>query len=362
MDSIPGETGMRDFVIIGGGQAGLALGYYARKAGLDFVILDDQTEPGGAWRHGWDSLSLFSPGVYSSLPGWAFPPSKTVYPKRDEVLAYLTEYERRYDLPIERPVRVGDVRRCSDSLRCETNAGFVEARAVASCTGTWSAPFIPPIPGRSLFLGQQVHSAHYRAPDAFVGKRVLVVGGGNSGAQILAEVSKVASTVWVTERQPQFLADEVDGRYLFQVATERYQAHKEGRGSQVLPTLGDIVMVEPVKEARARGVLESVRPFSSFTPSGVVWADGSSSTFDVVIWCTGFRPALSHLKGLALPEVDGRIQMAGTRVLAEPRLWLVGYGEWTGFGSATLIGVQRYARATVEGVKDLCGGQKKNAT
>jgi len=196
------------------------------------------------------------------------------------------------------------------------------------------------------FKGKKVHSAHYSNPAPFEGKNVLIVGGGNSGAQILAEVSTVAKTTWATDREPTFLPDNVDGRVLFQVATEQYQAHLEGKDLDLLPSLGDIVMIDSVKDSRARGVLNSRRMFTHFTNDGVVWLDGSVESFDAVIWCTGFRPMLDHLKELGVIASNEKIKVEETRSVVEPRLWLVGYGEWTGFGSATLIGVQRYAKST----------------
>jgi hypothetical protein len=106
-------------------------------------------------------------------------------------------------------------------------------------------------------------------------------------------------------------------------------------------------MVPPVRAARARGVLQSVRPFTRFSPHGVIWPDGRETPVDTVIWATGFAPALDHLAPLGVLTPDGLVATAGTRASAEPYLWLVGYGEWTGFASATLIGVGRSARATV---------------
>jgi hypothetical protein len=176
---------------------------------------------------------------------------------------------------------------------------------------------------------------------------VLVVGGGNSGAQILAEISQVADASWVTLAEPTFLPDHVDGRYLFYQATVRYRAQQEGRPLPEPASLGDVVMVPPVREARDRGVLHSLRPFERFTAEGVVWPDGREETIDAVIWCTGFRPALDHLRPLDVVEADGRVRLNGNRSVREPRLWLVGYGNWTGFASATLIGVGRSARAVV---------------
>jgi cation diffusion facilitator CzcD-associated flavoprotein CzcO len=343
-----------DVMVIGGGQAGLAVGYYLRRTGLSFVILDADVGPGGAWRHSWESLRLFSPARWSSLPGYVMPGGVDYYPDRDEVLAYMAEYERRYRLPIERPVHVSAVRDSGEYLTVESDRGTRDARAVVSATGSWRAPYIPELPGRGLFRGEQIHSAEYESPMPFVGRRVLVIGGANSGAQIMAELSQVADATWVTRREPVFLPDNVDGRVLFERATERYLAAKEGR---TLPPesssgkfLGDIVMLPPVREARDRGDLASVRMFSHFTRDGVVWPDGREERIDTVIWCTGFRTALDHLGPLGIVDAAGQVETAGTRSVREPRLWLLGYGEWTGYASATLIGVGRSARATAEDI------------
>ena len=261
------------------------------------------------------------------------------------MIDYLRRYEERYSLPILRPTRVDAVELASNGLLIRSGTETWLARAVVSATGNWRHPYVPPYPGREGFGGLQLHSANYVDALAFAGKRVLVVGGGNSGAQILAEVSAVTETVWVTERPPVFLPDDVDGRVLFERATERWRAQQEGRPVEDLPGgFGDIVMVPPVLDARARGVLHSRRPFSRFTASGVQWTDGAESAIDVVIWCTGFRPALAHLAPLGLVDDSGRVQVNGTRSKSQPRLWLVGYGDWTGMASATLIGVTRTAR------------------
>lgn len=332
--------------VIGGGQAGLAVAYYLRRAGIDYRVFDAGPGPGGAWVNGWDSLRLFSPAAYSSLPGWPMPPAaRDGYPTRDEVVDYLSRYEARYGIPVDRPKTVAAVEDGERHLRLRfSDGGTRTADAVVSATGTWSEPFIPDYPGRELFGGAQLHSAHYRNPDALRGMRVLVIGGGNSGAQILAELSRVADATWVTLDDPVFLPEDVDGRVLF----ERASARVRGVFSEAATTtLGDIVMVPPVKAARDRGALKAVRPFERFTEDGVVWGDDVASAVDAVVWCTGFQPATSHLRSLGVVDRDGRVAVDGQRSIQEPRLWLAGYGNWTGAASATLIGAGRTARDLV---------------
>uniref|UniRef100_UPI00064BFC8C NAD(P)-binding domain-containing protein n=1 Tax=Nocardiopsis sp. RV163 TaxID=1661388 RepID=UPI00064BFC8C len=218
------------------------------------------------------------------------------------------------------------------------------ARHVISATGTWRAPHVPGVPGRGLFAGRQSHTADYRGPEEFAGQRVVVVGGGNSAAQILAELSEVAETTWATARPPRFMPDDLDGRALFDIATRAQRgelAHEDIGG------LGDIVAVPRVREARERGALKAEPMFDRLTRTGVAWNDGTALDCDAVLWCTGFRPVLDHLAPLGLADGRGRIALEGTRSVAEPRLSLLGYGDWTGAASATLIGAGRTAKTTV---------------
>lgn len=343
----------RDVVVIGAGQAELAVGYFLRRTGLSFSILDAEPGPGGAWRHAWDSLHLFSPAQWSSLPGWQMPPSAEEYPAATHVVEYLRLYEERYQLPVERPNEVTAVTRSEDGLVVRTDARDWEARAVVSATGSWRDPVIPSYPGLKSFKGMQIHSAVYSSPDAFLGKRVLVVGGGNSAAQILAEVSLVSETFWAVQELPQFLPNDVDGRVLFHRATEQWNARQSGQPvKKPAGGLASIVMVAPVREARSRGVYNKPRFIDHFTDDGVVWTDNSQSIIDAVIWCTGFKPVLQRLEGLDIVQPNGRVDVRGTHAVSEERLWLVGYGEWTGFASATLIGVMRSARDTVREINE----------
>nr|WP_181411618.1 ArsO family NAD(P)H-dependent flavin-containing monooxygenase [Streptomyces sp. F2] len=335
-----------EVVIVGGGQSGLAAGYHLRRLGVDFVILDAQPTPGGAWQHAWDSLHLFSPAAYSSLPGRPMPmQAGQAYPDARHVVGYLTDYERRYELPVHRPVRVLGVHRDDGRLRVETDAGSWRAQAAISATGAWWRPFLPAVPGREHFRGRQLHTVDYRNPADFAGQRVVVVGGGNSGAQIAADLAYDTDLTWVTQRPPRFLPDDIDGRALFDVATARRRALEEGRtDTGGVTSLGDIVAVPPVRKARDAGLLKASPMFVRLERDGVVWADGTRAPADAVIWCTGFRPALAHLAPLNLRGPRGHIPTDGTRARGERRLHLLGYGDWTGPASATLIGVGRPSR------------------
>lgn len=335
-----------DVVVIGGGQSGLAVGYYLRRSGLSYVILDNAKEAGGAWPRMWKSLRLFSPAQWSSLPGMLMLGGGDYYPTRDEVIAYLKNYETKYALPVHRPIDVRHVKKTSNGFELETDAGAYYATAVVSATGSFNNPHIPVFKGIDSFKGELLHSSQYMQPEHFAGRRVAVVGEGNSGAQILAELSKVADTIWVTQKEPRFLPDHVDGRVLFDAATQMYEAQKAGKDYKP-PSLGDIVMVPPVKEARERNVLQSLPPFDHFTSDSIVWADGTEKKIDAIIFCTGFRPSLNHLSKL-LPIAETHPNTNGTKSTAVDGLWLVGYGHWTGFASATLIGVGRSAKATAD--------------
>ncbi len=300
----------------GGGQSGLAVGYFLRRAGIGFEILDASDRPGGAWPAAWESLRLFFPARWNSLSGWPMPLVSGA-----AILAGITSW------PTWRPtrsatgsrcgarpvLRVEAVERAGDRLLVRTNAGSRTASAVVSATGGASRPFVPDSPGKDSYMGRQLHSS-YRSPREFAGKRILVVGSGNPGAQILAELSLVAETTGVTAEAPAFLPDNVDGRALFERATERVRAQREGRDpGPSRGGLGDIVVVPPVREARDRGALRGVRPFVRFEAGGVVWRDGSCGPVDAVVWCTGFRPALGHLPPLGALGPGGRIAVHGGR-------------------------------------------------
>ncbi|MBZ9627219.1 ArsO family NAD(P)H-dependent flavin-containing monooxygenase [Psychroflexus sp. CAK57W] len=342
-----------DLILIGGGQSALACAFFLRRKEIDYIILDDQETCGGSWKQTWESLTLFSPPEHSSLPGWQMPESEGEFPTKEETIDYLCQYEDRYDFPIQRPVKVKSIDKKEGMFTLETTEGQFNSKTVISATGTYKNPFIPEIPGRDKFEGKQLHSSDYRSPEEFKDKKIVIVGEGNSGAQILAEISKVAKTFWSTKEEPQFLPDDVDGRVLFDMASAKYYAEKKGeKYDSTKFNLGNIVMVPSVKEARERDVLHSQGQIQSITKEGVVWEDGSCQKVDVIIWCTGFGYSTGFLENLVSIDHKGKIPTDKTKAKETDGLWLVGYGGWTGFASATLIGVGRYAKQTIKEVSE----------
>ncbi|MFN2424288.1 MAG: pyridine nucleotide-disulfide oxidoreductase, partial [Cryomorphaceae bacterium] len=186
----------------------------------------------------------------------------------------------------------------------------------------------------------------------YSGKKVLIVGEGNSGAQLLAELSKITRTEWAVRSEPEFLPPDVDGRVLFNVATAKYHAEQKGEKFDASKyNLGNIVQVPPVKEALERDAIKSKGALKEITADGIVWETSKEEEFDVIIWCTGFGYATDHLQNIAATDKRGKIKTEGTRADENEGLWLVGYGGWTGYASATLIGVGRTAKETVKEVE-----------
>ncbi len=341
-----------DVLVIGGGQSGLTCGYYLRRLNFSYLILDKQSEGGGAWNHAWDSLTLFSPAEHSSLAGWLMPKSNNLFPTKQEVIDYLQKYEVHYKFPVQRNTEVISITKVADLFQVKTSQGDYKAKVILNATGTWENPLIPDVEGRNEFRGEQIHSADYQNASEFIGKKVLVVGEGNSGAQILAEVSKVTFVKWATKNPPCFLPDDVDGYYLFNLATAKYHAEKKGEIFQAENySLGNIVMVPSVKEARERNVFISEGMFDKLDAQGVVWSNGVKEPFDVIIWCTGFGYGTSYLRNLVKLDNRGKASTMESKSTEMEGLWFVGYGNWTGYASATLIGINRNVKQAIQEVQ-----------
>ncbi|GAA0642273.1 NAD(P)-binding domain-containing protein [Kutzneria viridogrisea] len=337
-----------DALVVGAGQAGLSTSYHLRRLGVRHLVLDGNDGPGGAWRHRWPSLRLGKVHGIHDLPGLALGHADDDRPASEVVADYFAAYERRFDLPVLRPVRVRAVREGEGGrLLVRTDHGDWAARALVNATGTWDRPFWPRYPGQDTFTGRQLHTADYLGPEEFAGRHVVVVGGGASAVQQLAEISEVTSTTWVTRRPPVWHErfDQEAGRAAVALVDQRVRA---GLPPASVVSVTGLGLTPQVLAARERGVLTRLPVFDRITPEGVAWDDGRFVRAEVILWATGFRAAIDHLAPLHLRGPGGGIVMDGTRVVADARLHLVGYGP-----SASTIGATRAGREAARAIAAL---------
>lgn len=345
-------------VVIGAGQAGLSAGYHLRRsrfsnaftdsaAPWNFVVLDANPAPGGAWQHRWDSLRMETVNGIFDLPGLPKPPIDPNAPSREAVPSYFAAYEQRMALPILRPVTVSAVRRADQNahgdLLIDSSAGTWQARAVINATGTWDNPVRPYYPGQETFQGRQLHTRDYVSLDEFAGLRVAVVGGGISALQQLEEISRVADVFWYTRREPVFreggFTPEVDGREIISQVTADVEA---GNPTGSVVSYTQLAWLPYAVAARERGALVRRPMFTRIEPGGVAEVDGSFTPVDAILWATGFTAELRHLDPLGLRNERGGITMRGTQVEAEPRIHLIGFGP-----SQSTVGANRAGRDAV---------------
>ncbi len=334
-------------IVIGAGQAGLSTSYHLRRLGVEHVVLDANDRPGGAWQHRWDSLTMDDVHGVADLPDSAAP-GRGAVPAKVVVPGWFAGYETAHDLPVERPVRVGSVTSEGDLLVVHARGRTWRTRTLVNATGTWTSPFIPHYPGIATFRGEQLHASSYPGAATFAGKRVLVVGGGASAVQLLGEIALVTDTLWVTRRPPVWRTDDFDpeaGRAAVALVEERV---RRGLPPASVVSVTGLALREQEREAERRGAYDRRPMFERIEPDGVRWPDGTFEPVDVILWATGFRPAVAHLGPLHLRSRHGGIQLDGTTAVADPRVQLVGYGP-----SASTIGANRAGRAAAVAVHRL---------
>jgi cation diffusion facilitator CzcD-associated flavoprotein CzcO len=339
-----------DVVVIGAGQAGLSAAYHLMRMGFrpydEVVVLDRNAEPGGAWQHRWPSLTMHDVHGIFALPGLPMPNAADEDAARDVVPRYFAEYEARYALPVVRPVQVETVRD-TGLLEVVTDQGTWTTRMLVNATGTWNRPFIPWYPGIETFAGRQLHTADYGSAEEFAGQHVVVVGGGHSAVQLLAEISRVASTTWVTRRPPLWRTDPAFGAEQGRAAVAKVEERvRAGLPPQSVVSVTGLLLREQEQAAAARGVYRAEPMFARIVPDGIEWADGRTQHADVILWATGFRADIAHLAPLHLREASGGIRLDGTRAVSDPRVHLVGYGP-----SASTIGGNRAGLAAAREIR-----------
>jgi len=338
-----------DVIVIGAGQSGLAAGYYLKKAGLQFLVLESGREATGSWPYYYDSLRLFSPAKYSSLPGYAFPGDKKRYPSRDEVVDYLKTYAEKMQLPIKHHMKVVRIHKQEQAFHIETSSGEkYYSKNVIAATGSFQRPYMPVIDGHQDYQGHILHSSTYKNPDSFKGKSVIVVGRGNSAIQIGVELAPLAKTTLATLRPVQFMPQTVLGRDLhFWLSVTGLDGFPFWRFGVRAGTSTSVIDTGKYKEMISNGLPQQREMFMSFTSTGVVWADGQMEDVDAVIFSTGYRDHVPYLKDLgALDARHTPLHRAGVST-SMSGLYYLGLTGQRSFASATIRGTGRDAKIII---------------
>jgi putative flavoprotein involved in K+ transport len=326
----------REAVVVGGGQAGLAIGYFLAQQGREFTILEAADEPAAAWRERWDSLKLFTSARYDALPGLAFPGDPDRYPTRDEVAEYLTEYARHFELPLELGSRVSAVRKIDDGYLVELHDRAYEADQVVIATGPFQVPRVPPIAERLDDDVVQLHSSAYRSPKAISAGPVLVVGGGNTGYQIAEELSSSCEVHLSIGSRQTPLPQRILGRDLFWYleATGLIRKTTASRIGQRMAGRDTLIGSTPRALRRKHGVELHERAVDA-TGSTVTFRDGTTLDVGSVIWATGFD--LDH-SWIDVPVFDDNERPVHRRGVTEsPGLYFLGL-TWQHTRGSALLG------------------------
>ena len=342
-----------DTIVVGAGQAGLAAGYHLARSGLRFTILDSNQEIGAAWDRRWETLRLFTPVRYNALPGLKFPGAPYALPGKSDVAAYLRLYARTFSLPVQRGVTVTALHRNPGGFVATTSDGSsLTASSVIVATGANQRPHIPAFASSISPAVVQMHSSDYRKPAQVPGGKVLVVGAGNSGAQIALELAAANRSVLLSGRDTGSLPRRLLGRDIYDWLwpTIMRPSVDSALGRRLMHGrlfAGDPLVGMAPRALQRAGLSRVGRTSSALEGFPVLEAYGVARDIRAIVWCTGFRPDFSWIEVPVL-GLDGYPAHRRGIASAVPGLAFVGLRFQYRMGSALLGGVGEDAAYVVE--------------
>jgi len=346
-------------VIIGGGQSGLSVGYHLARRGLPFVILDANARVGDSWRHRWDSLRLFTPARFNGLDGWPFPAAPDVFPTKDEMADYLESYAAHFSLPVRARTRVTKLSKRDGTFIVDTDSGSIAADQVVVAMATYQASRIPRLAKELDPSIVQLHSGAYRNPAQLREGGVLLVGAGNSGAEIAIEVARTHRT-WMSGRDvgevpfriSSWVGQHLLAPFVLRVLFHRILTVNTPLGRKVRPGVlsrGGPLIRTRRSNLRTAGV-ERVARVAGVKDGWPVLTDGRvMSDVANVIWCTGYHAGFDWIDLPVLDE-DGEPRHERGLVASEPGLYFVGLHFLYALSSTMIHGVGRDASRVVDAI------------
>src|SRR5215471_15276937 len=348
-----------DVVVIGAGQAGLSVGYYLARKGIRFVILDGAQRIGDVWRKRWDSLRLFTPARFDSLVGLPFPAPPNSFPTKDQMADYLESYAAHFELPVRMRARVQEVTRQGRTYLVKGDDFEIEAEHVVVAMASYQRPKVPAFAGELRSDIVQIHSSEYRNPSQLRDGGVLIVGAGNSGAEIAVDLSRTQQQLFLSGKSTGEVPFRIDGllarlfllRLVLRVLFHRVLTVNTPMGRKMRPQAmikGAPLIRTKLKHLLAIGVGRVARVVGARDGLPVL-EDGRVLEVGNVVWCSGFHPGFSWIK---LPILDGHGEPLHDSGVArgEPGLYFVGLHFLHAFSSTMIHGVARDAERIVRNI------------
>ncbi|WP_205501656.1 flavin-containing monooxygenase [Rufibacter psychrotolerans] len=338
-----------EVLVIGAGQAGLALGYYLQQQKKNFLLLDASPRVGDSWRNRYDSLRLFTPAPYCNLPGWPLPLPKDYYPTKDEIADYLEQYAQCFQLPLALEQKVNSVTKTSGIFQVQTQKQLFLARQVVIATGPFQRPFVPNYATNPTDSILQLHSYQYHNPAQIPAGKVMVVGAGNSGAQLAVELAQTHEVHLSVKRPPRFYPLQLLGRSVFWWASKTgaiYAPPSSFLGKKMLKQ-ADVVYGRELEVLLQKGEVQLRPEIRAFDQEQVIFQDCTQTSFSSILWATGFRPDYNWLQILGSVAENGTpVHQNGISPIAG--LFYLGLSWQRSRGSALLLGAGRDARYIAE--------------